>query len=121
MRSLLIVFALGLMSNLMLAQEEEQRDLVLNNGLIEATLYHDSGAVAQTGYYTKDGKLQGEWVSYDVNGKVTAQAYYYKGAKVGTWTFYQNDTMKKVSYTDSKIAKVETWEYVDTRVVSNKP
>lgn len=120
MRSLLIVFAVGLMSNLMIAQEAN-RDLELNNGLIEATLYHDNGAVAQTGYYTKDGKLQGEWVSYDINGKKTAEAYYYKGAKVGTWTFYHEDTMKKVSYTDSKIAKVETWEYVDSRVVSNKP
>lgn len=120
MRSLLFVFAVGLMSNLMVAQEGK-RDLELKNNLIEATLYHDNGVVAQTGYYTKDGKLQGNWISYDINGKKTAEAFYDKGAKVGTWIFYDGDTMKKVSYYDSKIAKVETWENVDTRVVSNNP
>ncbi|MAZ73554.1 MAG: nicotinic acid mononucleotide adenyltransferase [Flavobacteriaceae bacterium] len=93
---------------------------VLVDGLIEATLYHENGAIAQTGFYTQENKLQGEWVSYDANGKKTAVAQYNNGNKVGTWKFYQGDTMKEVTYANSKIAKVNTWEAKDTRVVSYK-
>ncbi len=32
-------------------------------------LYHDNGQVAQTGFYTLDNKLEGEWISYDAVGK----------------------------------------------------
>lgn len=92
---------------------------VLNNGLIEATLFHKNGVVAQTGFYTEDNKLQGEWVSYDVEGNKTAIANYDKGEKVGTWTFYQGATQKEVTYKDSRISNVNTWEKTDTRVVTN--
>jgi antitoxin component YwqK of YwqJK toxin-antitoxin module len=91
---------------------------VLNDGLIEATLYHDNGAIAQTGYYTEDNKLQGEWISYDTDGNKTAVAQYNNGKKVGTWYFYQGDKIQEVTYSNSKIAKVTTWSADDTRVVS---
>jgi len=93
---------------------------VLSNGLIEATLYHDNGKIAQTGSYTKENKLQGEWVSYDANGNKTAVGQYNNGEKVGTWLFYQGNTQKEVVYNDSKIAQVKTWEVTDTRVVANR-
>lgn len=86
--------------------------------LIEATLYHDNGEIAQTGFYTEQNKLQGEWISYDAEGNTTAVAQYDNGKKVGVWKFYQGDTMKEVTYTNAKIAKVKTWESKDTRVVS---
>ncbi len=91
---------------------------VLVDGLIEATLYHDNGAIAQTGFYNEDNKLQGEWTSYDSNGNKTAVAQYDKGRKVGTWQFYQGETMKEVTYSDSGIAEVKTWAMKDSRVVS---
>jgi len=92
----------------------------LTDGLIKATLYHDNGAIAQTGYYSEDNKLQGEWISYDVDGNKTAVAQYDKGKKVGTWKFYQGDTMKEVSYLDSRISEIKTWEIKDSRIVSYK-
>lgn len=92
---------------------------VMNNGLIEATLFHDNGTVAQTGYYTKDNKLQGEWISFDVNGNKTAIGTYENGVKVGTWSFFQGNDKKEVSYDNSKITEVKTWSLNDTRIVSN--
>ncbi|HIB47132.1 MAG TPA: nicotinic acid mononucleotide adenyltransferase [Flavobacteriaceae bacterium] len=127
MKKIITILVIGLVANVAMAQtckktcsKEVKDKYVLVDNLIEATLYHDNGAIAQTGHYTKDNQLQGEWVSYDANGKKLAVAQYENGAKVGTWKFYQGDTMKEVTYADSKIAKVSTWEAKDTRVVSYK-
>jgi len=102
-----------------IGQAQEKKDLKLNGDVIEAKLYHDSGELAQTGNYTTDGKLEGKWISYDRTGSVTAVAYYDNGDKVGTWTFYQGDLIKEVSYMDSKIAKVENKEVQNGRIVVN--
>jgi antitoxin component YwqK of YwqJK toxin-antitoxin module len=90
----------------------------LADGLIKATLYHDNGAIAQTGYYTEDNKLQGEWMSFDAEGNKTAVAQYDHGKKVGTWLFYQGETMKEVTYADSRVAEVKTWKIKESRIVS---
>lgn len=126
MKNILSLLVVCLLANVGVAQcsktcsKDIKDKYVLVDGLIEATLFHENGAVAQTGFYTKDNKLQGEWISYDVNGKKLAVANYDNGNKVGTWKFYQGDTMKEVQYANSKIAKVSTWEAKDTRVVSYK-
>ena len=86
---------------------------------IDAVLYHDNGVVAQKGSYTKTGKLDGKWLSFNPAGTLTAEAYYNKGQKVGTWTFYNGNTKKEVTYTDSRIGEVTTWTLTDSRVVSN--
>lgn len=117
---LLVIFS----TNAVIAQscKKSCKDkFVINNGLIEATLYHDNGTVAQTGFYTKENKLQGEWTSYDAQGNKTAVAYYDNGAKTGSWKFYQGNTLREVSYSDSKIAEVKTWKMTNSRVVSNNP
>ncbi|MEM7186685.1 MAG: hypothetical protein AAF466_08500, partial [Bacteroidota bacterium] len=98
---------------------EPKNIYVLNGDLIEATLYHENGKVAQTGFYTLENKLHGEWISYNDNGEKTAVASYDNGAKVGTWVFFHGDTMKEVSYESSKIAEVKTWTVTDTKVVVN--
>ena len=122
--ALLVVFTVGSIT----AQEckktcemtcNKKDKFIMNDGLIEATLYHDNGAVAQTGYYTKDNKLQGEWISYDANGNKTAVGNYQDGVKVGTWSFFQGDNKKEVRYDNSKITEVKTWSLEDTRIVSN--
>ena len=127
MKNIIALLVICLTANVAMAQsckktcsKESKDKYVLVDNLIEATLYHDNGAVAQTGFYTEDNKLQGEWISYDVSGNKTAVAYYDSGNKVGTWKFYQGETMKEVTYANSKIAKVNTWEAKDTRVVSYK-
>ncbi|MDX1461411.1 MAG: nicotinic acid mononucleotide adenyltransferase [Marinirhabdus sp.] len=127
MKKIIAVLVVGFIASSAISQtcaktclKEVKDKYVLVDNLIEATLYHENGAIAQTGQYTLDNKLQGEWVSYDANGKKLAVAQYENGEKVGTWKFYQGDTMKEVTYADSKIAKVNTWEAKDSRVVSYK-
>lgn len=126
MKKLILILAVIFSASTAFAQDckkscEGKKDkFVLENGLINATLYHDNGVIAQKGFYTKENKLQGEWTSYDTEGNKTAVAQYDNGEKVGTWKFYQGSTLKEVTYANSKIAKVNTWEAKDTRVVFNK-
>ncbi len=119
MKKILFVVGVLMLSLSSFAQDLNNPSYVLNGDLIEATLYQDNGKIAQKGYYTKDNKLQGEWISYDAKGNKTAVAYYEAGKKVGTWTFYQGDVMKQVSYQESKIAEVKTWKATETRMVAN--
>ncbi|WP_034060979.1 toxin-antitoxin system YwqK family antitoxin [Lacinutrix jangbogonensis] len=90
---------------------QEKRDLKLNKdtNLIEVVYYHDNGAVSQTGAYTTDGKLQGEWLSYSKEGKKQVSANYDNGNKVGKWFFWKDATLKEVDYTNNAIAKVSEW------------
>lgn len=126
MKNFLSLLVVCLVANIAVAQcskicsKDVKDKYVLVDGLIEATLYHENGSISQKGFYTTENKLQGEWISFDVNGKKLAVAQYDNGNKVGTWKFYQGETLKEVTYTNSKIAKVSTWEAKDTRVVSYK-
>jgi len=131
MKRLILVLVVLFSANVMVAQSCKMKascktktvckkdTYVLNNGLIEATLFHKNGVVAQTGFYTEDNKLQGEWISFDIKGNKTAIANYNNGDKVGTWTFYQGAIQKEVIYMDSRISKVNTWEKTETRMVTN--
>jgi len=121
MKNILTILALVFIASASMAQDNKKSTYVLDGDVIEATIFHDNGTVAQTGFFTPDNKLTGEWVSYDLNGNKTAVAQYNNGEKVGTWVFYQGDTKKEVSYDDSRIAKVKTWTVTDTFVVSNNP
>ena len=115
---LVIVFAANtsFAQDCTLAKKKDKFELV--DGLIQATLYHDNGVVSQTGFYTSENELHGEWISYDTTGNKTAIAQYDRGSKVGTWYFFQGDTKKEVTYTDSKISEVKTWKKQDSRLVS---
>ncbi len=91
---------------------QEKRDLKHNKdtNLIEVVYYHDNGVVSQTGTYTLDGKLQGEWFRYDTEGKKQVSANYDNGKKVGKWFFWNKTTLKEVDYDNNAIASVSEWE-----------
>jgi antitoxin component YwqK of YwqJK toxin-antitoxin module len=121
MKKTMLLLAVVLFAQFTFAQKEKKNEYVANGETIEATLYHDNGMIAQTGFYTNANALDGEWISYDAQGNKTAVANYDNGIKVGTWMFYQGETIKEVSYNNSDIAEVKTWKVTDTRVVSNRP
>lgn len=121
MKKTMMLIALLVAVQFTFAQEEKKNSYIANGDTIEATLYHNNGIIAQTGFYTADNQLDGEWISYDALGNKTAVANYDKGNKVGTWMFYQGDTIKEVSYENAGIAEVKTWKVTDTRVVTNRP
>ncbi len=124
MKKIVLLLVLVMSANMAFAQTckktcDMKNSYVMKGDVIQATLYHDNGAVAQTGFYTKENKLHGEWISYNAKGDKTAIANYDNGAKVGTWLFYHEDSMKEVSYENSKIAEVKTWKTTSTKVVTN--
>jgi len=107
-KNVLFLFAL-LIAVVSFAQQE--RDLKLNKdtNLIDVVYYHDNGVVSQIGAYTLDGKLQGEWFSYNTEGKKTVSANYDNGKKVGKWFYWNDKTLKEVDYTNNAIANVKLW------------
>lgn len=119
MKNIISLFAIVFTASMVFAQNTDKNTYYLDGDVIKATIYHDNGTVAQTGYYTPDNKLTGEWVSYDVSGNKTAIAQYNNGEKVGTWYFFTNEDIKEVSYADARIAKVVTWKPDDIQIVSN--
>ena len=121
MKKIMMLFVAVLMITTVHAQKETKKNVYIKKGdLIEATLYHDNGAVSQTGFFTEDGKLTGEWISYNAQGEKTATAQYDNGAKTGKWFFWNDDTLREVDYSQSQITSVNTWKIEGERVVSNE-
>lgn len=101
------------------AQEQEKDIFEREGNLIKATLFHDNGEVSQTGFYTLEGKLHGDWVSFSNDGVKTAEAHYDNGVKSGKWFFWQdNNILKEVDYSESRITSVNTWKIQDERIVT---
>ena len=100
---------------------QQKRDLKLNNdtNLIDVTYYHDNGVVSQKGSYTLDGKLHGEWLSFNAQGEKTVSANYDNGKKVGKWFYWNNETLKEVDYNENVIADVTIRENASSLAFRN--
>lgn len=81
----------------------------VEENLVKATYFYENGQVQQTGYF-KEGKLHGEWNSFDTNGNKTAVALYENGAKVGKWYFWTKDGVKEFDYSAKKISFNINWK-----------
>lgn len=119
MKNIITILAIVFLTSVSTAQEKTNNTYVLDGDVIEAIIYYENGMVAQTGFYNKENKLTGEWVSYDLNGNKTAVAEYNNGEKVGTWYFFTKEGIKEVSYMDARISKVVSWKSDNTQIVSN--
>ncbi|MEL0455668.1 nicotinic acid mononucleotide adenyltransferase [Flavobacteriaceae bacterium SZ-1-7] len=111
MKKLVLLFAF-LITVVSFAQKDQKRELKFNKdtNLIEVTYFHDNGVVSQTGFYTTDGKLQGEWLSFNTEGEKTVSGNYDNGKKVGKWFYYTNETVKEVDYNENVIASLKETE-----------
>jgi len=92
------------------AQEKVQPQLEKKGDLTLVTYFHDNGEVEQSGAFNANGKLQGEWISYDSDGNKVALGNYDNGQKVGKWFFWNGDSLKEVDYANSKIVSVHQWD-----------
>ena len=108
-RKVLMLFTL-LIGMISFAQQEKELKLNDDTNLIEVTFYHDNGVVSQTGSYTLDGKLQGEWLTFDTKGDKSVSANYDNGKKVGKWFYWSDKTLKEVDYTNNAIVSVNEWQ-----------
>jgi len=77
--------------------------------LVKVTYYYDSGQVQQTGFF-KNGKLEGQWVAYELNGNKKAVGEYVSGIKTGKWVFWSNTTLSEVTYANNAVASVKNWK-----------
>jgi len=117
-KTILVLFAL-LISVVSFGQQKRDLKLNKNTNLIEVTYYHDNGVVSQTGSYTLDGKLQGEWLSFNTEGNKVVSANYDNGKKVGTWFYWNDKTLREVDYAKNAIASVNEWANTSTIVARN--
>ncbi|HLV13547.1 MAG TPA: hypothetical protein VKY41_00060 [Xanthomarina sp.] len=99
----------------------QERELKLNKdtNLIEVVYYHDNGVVSQKGAYSLDGKLQGEWLSFDTEGRKVVSANYDNGKKVGKWFYWNDKTLNEVDYNNNAIAGVNQWTGRSSVVLRN--
>ena len=104
MKRIILIFAL-LLTGYGFAQNHNVKTEKVGD-LTKATYYYENGNIEQQGTFNSDGKLHGEWVSYDVNGEKLAIGKYDNGEKVGKWFFWQKGVVKEVEYKDSKITNV---------------
>ena len=80
------------------AQEEKVKDG-------EFKTYWDDGKTLQVIGNYKDGKKDGEWVSYDYNGGVVEEINYKDGKLDGEWKWYNDGDYKiirKRNYSEGK-------------------
>ena len=103
----LFIAAMLVVSGVISAQENNAKHEVVDQ-MVKSTFYHDNGQVKQEGFY-KDGKVHGQWVSYDENGKKVAMGQYNEGKKIGKWLFWSGMDLTEVDYTDSRVAQVKKW------------
>lgn len=116
------ICVLMLMLSVAFTYGQKERELTYNEdtNLIEVTYFHDNGQVRQTGFYTKEGKLQGEWYSFCQEGNKIVSAKYDEGKKVGKWFYWENSKLKEVDYSNNAIASVNEWTNKTTVVATNK-
>jgi antitoxin component YwqK of YwqJK toxin-antitoxin module len=91
------------------AQEQKITYEKLDNDLIKATYYFadNDNIVEKVGFFNSEGKLEGQWVSYDSLGNTRIVASYKNGMKDGIWTYYKKDKINIVTYRMNKIINVE--------------
>ncbi len=103
-----IMIAAVLISGMIFAQEKKPTLEAVGN-MVKVTYHHENGQVQQQGFY-KNGKLQGQWVSFDANGNKLAVAEYDKGQKVGKWFYWNESVLSEVDYSDNRVASVKNWK-----------
>jgi antitoxin component YwqK of YwqJK toxin-antitoxin module len=103
-----IILSAILFTGVTFAQENNPK-LEAVGELVKTTYYFENGKVQQEGFF-KNGKLDGVWTSYDVNGNKLAVATYDNGEKTGKWFFWTGTNLNEVDYSNSRIASVKTWK-----------
>lgn len=103
----IFVIAIMLCVSLTFAQKDKNVKIVDRGDLTEVAYYYDNGVIQQEGTFNADGKLQGVWTSYDINGEKVSVGNYTNGKKVGKWYFWTKDNLvREVDYSDSRIVNV---------------
>lgn len=104
MKKIILLISILFISIASFAQAKQDLKLNEETNLIEATYYHNNGAISQEGTFNLERKLHGEWISYNEAGKIITVGSYKNGFKTGKWLFWANDILKEVEYDNNTIA-----------------
>ncbi|WP_372745384.1 hypothetical protein [Lutibacter sp.] len=90
------------------SQEQKVEYTKVDNNLTKATYYFtdNSDVIEREGFFNKNEKLHGMWVSYNVEGEKTSIAYYNNGKKDGVWSYFKEGKVSLVTYDNNKIISV---------------
>jgi antitoxin component YwqK of YwqJK toxin-antitoxin module len=102
--SILMLFCVATFS-----QEQKVEFKKVDANLIKATYYFadNNTIIEREGFFNKNEKLHGMWVSYDTQGNKIAIAYYNDGKKDGIWSYFNEGKVNLVTYDNNKIINVE--------------
>ncbi|MFD1292818.1 hypothetical protein ACFQ5N_03125 [Lutibacter holmesii] len=106
-----LMFAMVLLFSVTVFSQEQKVDYKkIDNEVVQATYYFadNNTVVEKVGFFNKEGKLHGTWISYNEAGKETTIANYNNGKKEGDWTYFKEDKVSVVTYKDNKIVNVDT-------------
>ncbi len=114
----LTLAAIAVLFTTVLSAQDVKPTFEKKGELIKGTFYYEDGSIRQEGTY-KDGKLHGEWISYQQDGKKNAIAQYEEGNKTGKWFFWTNDILTEVDYQKNTIAEARNYKSTGTVVTRN--
>lgn len=103
-----ILFAGLLLSAGVLSAQNKDHKYSVENNIVKAVYYYENGNIKQEGTY-KDGKLHGNWTSYNLDGTKQSIGEYANGMKTGKWFFWTGAILNEVDYNNSRIAEVKKW------------
>jgi antitoxin component YwqK of YwqJK toxin-antitoxin module len=79
--------------------------VALNDNLIQATYFFESGEIYETGFFEND-QLSGKWKTYNVDSQLTTIGFFTENKKTGTWSFYKDGSLEgEISYSQVQMAK----------------
>ncbi|WP_010177767.1 toxin-antitoxin system YwqK family antitoxin [Aquimarina agarilytica] len=105
-----IIVFIALMATSFVFAQSKKPTYEIKGDLIQGTFYHENGEIQQRGLYNKEGKLHGEWKSFNDKGEKVAVGNYENGKKAGKWFFWDGNTLSEVDYTNNNIASIKTHE-----------
>jgi hypothetical protein len=103
----LLIASMMMFAGVVFAQDNNAQHVVVDQ-MVKSTFYFENGQVKQEGFY-KDGKVHGQWISYDINGNKVSMGQFENGIKTGKWFFWTGSDLSEVDFTDSRIAQVKKW------------
>jgi len=116
MKNLYLLTIALLMVTVCIAQKKEEIKHNKETNLIEATYFHDNGEISQMGTFDLNGKLHGEWISFNEVGEKVSKGTYVHGKRAGKWVFWDKEVIREVEFNSGGIASVVNKD-PDTKVV----
>jgi len=110
-----LIIAISLLFCITAYSQEQKVDYKkVDNDMVQATYYFadNNSIVEREGFFNKEGKLHGTWISYDEQGNKTTIANYNNGVKEGVWIYFKKDKESYVTYKENKIVDVETKDVI---------